>query len=420
MWAALPYYYHDSDGIDYLTRELPSLFPDLCQLIELPHKTAGGRTVLGVQVGNARGSNVDMILLTGNVHARELGTAEHCAHFAYNICRAYQDEDELRCGNKVFSFAQIRTIIEGLNLIIVPCLNPDGRDHVFAGRASGDHEQMLWRGNRQLDGGPDCFGVDLNRNHDFLWDFPSHFQNSFSVDTTTRPCSASQTYRGSAPASEPEAKNLVWLMDRFTAIYAYLDFHAAFGAIVYPWGDDFSQTTDPTQNFANPAYDGVRDPDEDAYKEYMPAEDLATFQRLGRAFNSALNAVRGKEYGLSASIELGRVILSDPHGTSIAYRGTSGCNDDYAYSRHFVNAGKSKILAFTVEFGEPLTDDAATALGFQPSMYLEMPAIVEDLIAGTLGFCLETKASVPSEWQRLLLILIALLVAILAAIWASC
>jgi murein tripeptide amidase MpaA len=377
--------------------------------------------VLGLRLGTARALTTDMILMTGNVHARELGTAEFCLHFANSLCEAYAARDGLICGAKTFSFEQISSVVDGLNLIIVPCVNPDGREWVMQGRREGDHEKMLWRGNRRLDGGPDCYGVDLNRNQDFLWDYRRHFQNSTSVDTTDQPCSHSQTYRGQSPASEPEARNVAWLLDRFPYIYAYLDFHAAYGAIVHPWGNTFAQTTDPNQNFQNTAFDGARDPDDPSYREYLPPADLATFRRLGGAFASALAEVRGNEYRVAPSIELGRVEEFPPSGPGsfVYYRGTTGANDDYAYSRHFVDSEKAKVLAFTVEFGRPPGDDDLVD-GFQPETALTLPMIVQDLIAGTLGFCVETRASVPSQARILLWAALAVLAALILLLIRSC
>ena len=88
--------------------------------------------------------------------------------------------------------------------------------------------------------------------------------------------------------------------------------------------------------------------------------------------------------------------------------------------RKATRAQKSKILAFTVEFGEPLTDDEFTANGFQPSMIYEMPWIVEDLTGGTMGFCLAVKTSVPSEWMRWAAVALAALGLIIVIIIRSC
>ena len=50
-------------------------------------------------------------------------------------------------------------------------MNPDGRHF-------SQTTDALWRRNRnpaECGGDTDCIGVDLNRNQEFLWDFPTLF-----------------------------------------------------------------------------------------------------------------------------------------------------------------------------------------------------------------------------------------------------
>ncbi|HEX2882713.1 MAG TPA: M14 family zinc carboxypeptidase, partial [Polyangiaceae bacterium] len=230
---------------------------------------------------------------------------------------------------------------------------------------------------------------------------------------------------GSSPASEPETKNLVWLMDRYQYIYAYLDVHGAHGAIVYPWGDDATQTTDPNMNFRNASYDGQRDPNEASYSEYMPPEDVETFDRLGRAFSTTLNEVRGSSYSVMPSVQLDPSISSAGGGaiTVIRFRATTGANDDYAYSRHLSNAALGKIHAFTIEYGSPIAagaDAEEVVAGFQPYIFGEGANILWDLYAGTIGFCLEAEASLPSARSRLAAAALAALVIIIIIIITRC
>jgi carboxypeptidase T len=48
---------------------------------------------------------------------------------------------------------------------------------------------------------------------------------------------------------------------------------------------------------------------------------------------------------------------------------TSGTSDDYAYSRHIVNANNQKIYGFTIEFGKEET-------GFIP-LFSEMQNVIK-------------------------------------------
>jgi hypothetical protein len=76
-----------------------------------------------------------------------------------------------------------------------------------------------------------------------------------------------------------------------------------------------------------------------------------------------IKAVRGKDYY--------------PMQTYQLYP-TSGCSDDYFYSRHFADPGQPKILSWTLEWGKT----------FQPP-YPEMRCIIDDVTAGLLAFCLQ-------------------------------
>lgn len=83
-------------------------------------------------------------------------------------------------------------LINERELYFIPCVNPDGYEF---NRISNPGGGGLWRKNRRDNGGG-VFGVDLNRNYATGWSAP----NGGSSTNTT-----SQTYRGTAAFSEPEA-----------------------------------------------------------------------------------------------------------------------------------------------------------------------------------------------------------------------
>ena len=338
---------------------LAAAYPAICELIVLPNLTIEGRTCHAVRIGKYAISDRDAVLVTGAVHAREWGGAEICVNVATDLCEAYTAGTGLGYGGKYLTSAEIRAIVEGVNLFVFADVNPDGRN--FSQTADA-----LWRRNRnpaESGGNQNCIGVDLNRNQDFLWDFPTHFNPTSGVNTSADPCSPSQTYRGSAITSEPETMNVVWLIETYPRIQWYLDLHSHGETILHSWGDDENQSTDASKNFANPAFDGQRGVAGDAYGEYIPIGDLTDAVELASAFHDALHAVRGKDYSV---------------GQAYSLYPTSGANDDYAYSRAFVDPSKNKIYAFTIEWGTE----------WQPP-WAEMEQIVADVSAGILGFCLK-------------------------------
>jgi murein tripeptide amidase MpaA len=338
---------------------LAGAHPSVCELITLLHVTAEGRVTHAVRLGTQAADAVDGYYLTGGVHAREWGSCEILVNLATDLCEAYAGNTGVGYGGKYYSAAEVRALIEQANLIIYPCVNPDGR-------AYSQTTDPMWRKNRSLTdsgGSPSKIGVDINRNQDFLWDFDTAFApgaiNIFlgSDDPTV------ETYHGHGPQSEAETQNIRYIHDTYPRIRWYVDVHSFSEDILYVWGDDELQVGDPNQNFQNTTFDHQRGLAGDGYKEYLPDGDLSNLQTLASAFTRSLGEVRGTYYVAKPGFSL---------------YATSGTNDDYAYSRHLTNAASSKTLAFTVEWGTE----------FQPA-WAEMEEIVKDVSAGLLGLGLE-------------------------------
>jgi murein tripeptide amidase MpaA len=350
--------YLNADEVESALAGLAASYPSICELIALPHPSIEGRSSHAVRICRHAVNDRDAVLLTGGVHAREWGGADICVNVAADLCEAYTANTGLGYGGKHFSNAQVRALVEGANLLVFPDVNPDGR-HFSQTVDAG------WRKNRnttESGGNPACIGVDLNRNQDFLWDFERFFDPASDVNTSADPCSLSPTYRGAAAVSEPETRNVVWLMENYPRIRWYIDIHSYNESILHSWGDDENQSADAAQNFANPGFDGRRGVAGDDYAEYIPGADLADIVELANEFRTALLAVRGKDYTVGPGYNL---------------YPTSGANDDYAYSRAFTNPANNKIYAYTVEFGaEP-----------QP-LWPEMARIIEDVSSGIIGLCL--------------------------------
>src|SRR5262249_47861435 len=153
----------------------------------------------------------------------------------------------------------------------------------------------MWRKNRNPaynGGNPSCTGVDINRNYDFLFDFNTAFAPGSGVSVSASPCDY-QVYHGPAAFSEAETQNVRALLDTFPRTRWFLDVHSYSQDILYNWGDDQDQTTDPSSNFTNAAFNGQRGKSGDSYREFIPADDLAVIQSLAGRFVSDLQAVRG-------------------------------------------------------------------------------------------------------------------------------
>lgn len=360
--------YLNVDDIEDALTALSTSYQNVSRLVELPNRSVNGRTIRAIIIGkNKEDKSTTSILLTGGVHAREWGGSDICVSLAADLLEAYDSNKGLRYGDEYFNAEQIKKIIEDLNVIIVPDVNPDGKAYSQSGPA-----QRMWRGNRNLEN-PSSFGVDLNRNFDFLWDYRECYSPSADVQTADDPFDTSQTYRGKSAFSEPETQNIKWLLDEQNGVGYYIDIHCFGGSLLHVWGDDENQSENPEMNFNNITYNNVRGIDGDSeYKEYVSMEDIGSVTNLTTAFCDSLYRSSAKNYEVKQSFYL---------------YPTSGCSDDYAYSRHIKDRSK-KVYGFTLEFGKDVPGD------FQPP-WEEMEKIIIEVSAGLVAF--SYKATVSTE-----------------------
>ena len=270
--------YMNVEEIEAALEALATSHPGVTELILLPNRTSEGRQ--STRCGSARPtrwwrtpspSQVDCMHANGFHLTRSSISQPTCS-------KRIPEAPGLRYGGQRFSADDIRSVVEGLQLVLFPCVNPDGRHH-------SQTAEPMWRKNRRrAAAGSQCVGVDINRNFDALWDFRRHFAPDSHVSASDDPCDP-QVYVGPAAASEAETRNVVSLLDRYPRMRWFVDLHGYVPAIFYNWGFDTNQSSNPTMNFLNPAFDGQRGRGGDAYGEFIPAGDLQTLQKLGATVN---------------------------------------------------------------------------------------------------------------------------------------
>ena len=246
--------YLNVDEVESALVGLSAAFPGQCELIALPNDSIEGRSIHAVRLADGPLDVRPAMLFIGCQHAREWGSADICVSFAADLLEAYDTGSGLTYGGTSFTAGQVQQILEETQVFVLPCVNPDGRHF-------SQNTEAMWRKNRNMaefDGDPQTVGVDLNRNYDFLWDFPNLFSPLAlgSLVVSTDP--GNDTYHGSAPHSEPEVQNVVWLLDTYPQIRWLIDVHSFSQLLYFQWGDDENQITEPSQNFQNPAHDDDR------------------------------------------------------------------------------------------------------------------------------------------------------------------
>lgn len=214
---------------DYVSdlHRLAAEHPSLARIITLPNTTHEGRTVYAIEI--ASGDSADGrpgVYIDGVHHAREWPSGELPMMFAEDLVSSFVAGD-----------ADIVSLLSATRVFIVPIVNPDGfvrsRETIsdFIAPAPGAlattgefaYHRKNMRRNSSL---PAEFaqGVDCNRNYPFLWGGGG-----------AGPGSGSQTYRGPGPASEPETRNVLWLL-RSHQVQTLISNHTYGNLILRPWG----------------------------------------------------------------------------------------------------------------------------------------------------------------------------------------
>lgn len=154
----------------------------------------------------------------GLIHAREPASMRNIRFFMLWLCENY--------GRNGFCGLQATWLLDNREIWFLPCNNVDG--YVYNQQQSPGGGGMH-RKNMNWSAGGD--GIDLNRNWSVAWG---------GAGSSGDP--GSQTYRGTAPLSEPETSNI----DAFWQDHPPAQMHSthSYGNIlIYPWGYTDAATT---------------------------------------------------------------------------------------------------------------------------------------------------------------------------------
>ncbi len=111
-------------------------------------------------------------------------------------------------------------LVNEREMFFLPVVNPDGYEYNRSIRPGGGG---MWRKNRRKNGGG-TYGVDLNRNYPYKWGGPGSSSNPGSA-----------TYRGTAPASEPEVKSILAFLSSRKFKVGF-NSHTYSNLLLRPWG----------------------------------------------------------------------------------------------------------------------------------------------------------------------------------------
>ncbi|MFF9093152.1 M14 family zinc carboxypeptidase [Streptomyces sp. NPDC014802] len=190
--------------------------PGLTKVVSIG-RTVEGQDILALKLTRnaqrSRDGSKPSVLYMSNQHAREWITPEMTRRLLHYYLDHYGTD------------RRVRRIVDTTELWFLVSANPDGYDYTFK-----DASTRLWRKNLRDVNGDGVIstgdGVDLNRNFPYKWGYD---------DEGSSPNPTSETYRGPAPASEPETRALDAFEKRVGFRYA-INYHSAAELLLYGVG----------------------------------------------------------------------------------------------------------------------------------------------------------------------------------------
>jgi hypothetical protein len=233
--------YDEAGGIRDELYALAKRHPAIAKLEVIGH-TLQGREIIALKLTKNANQLTDgarpATLYMGTIHAREWIATAVTRRLLHHFADNYGKD------------AEITNLVNTRELWFMPVANPDGYQYTFT-------TERLWRKNLRDNNGDGTIangdGVDLNRNYDERWNYDNE------GSSTER---ASETYRGSAPASEPEVQAHQALINRLK--FKFLVTYHSYGPLLlsaYGWQVKTPSFDDPlfieyTGTDANPAVKG--------------------------------------------------------------------------------------------------------------------------------------------------------------------
>jgi murein tripeptide amidase MpaA len=165
-------------------------------------------TISGPDTPENRQADRPVVFIFSTVHAREWIAPMTTVYYASKLVEDYDTDP------------RVQALLDSVRVVIVPMGNPDGYLFTWS-------DYRYWRKNRRNNSiRNNSFGVDINRNWGYEWGGQGSSGSS-----------SSDTYRGTAPFSEPETATLRDFALSFgDQLIAHMEYHSYSQLVMYPFG----------------------------------------------------------------------------------------------------------------------------------------------------------------------------------------
>jgi carboxypeptidase T len=195
--------YKNPSEIEAFLKDIHKRFPSITQLVEVG-KSLQGRSIWAIKISDnasTHEANEPVTLFNSMHHAREVMTPEITIDIVEYLTTNYESDEK------------VQHWVDSNQIWVIPMFNVDGNNIMW-------NEDSMWRKNAR--GG---YGVDLNRNYPQGW-------NSCNGSSSQQ---WSQTYRGTAPASEPETQAMMKFVSKIKPVFD-ISYHSYSELVIYPYG----------------------------------------------------------------------------------------------------------------------------------------------------------------------------------------
>ncbi len=276
--------------------EMYANYPNIITAKDTLGVTFLGNPMYYVKISDNPNANEDEpeVFYNSLIHAREPEAMMQMIYFMYYLLENYGTDPE------------VTYLVNNRQLYFLPVFNVDGYKY---NQQTDPNGGGMWRKNRRTNGNG-SYGVDLNRNWGYEWGYD---------DNGSSGTPSSETYRGTAPFSEPATQAVREFCDAHNFVLA-MNFHTYSDLVILPWG-------------------------------YIPEETPDSL--LFREYASEMTQYNGYTWGISSDI----------------IYAVNGASDDWMYGEQIE---KNKIISMTTEVG-------TSADGFWPPQSRILPLAEENI-----------------------------------------